>query len=166
MSGLAYVVCLRLGALSGFPDLHTLWFENAEGRSVVVSDGARISWVGTEAAARALGSDSTSLTVSEDPQVLYDVVETIEDLLDLREGAEMRVLNCLNFLDDIVLQLGIGLPGELDAVMVQTVRHLTEGESLTQLFEAVGGVSRVLALMYAYLGCVLTQSTFASIGSD
>lgn len=166
MKGLAYVVCLRLGRLSGFPDLYTLWFEDIEGRSVVVADGARISWVGSEAAARALDSDSTSLTISEDPAVLYDVVESIEDLLHFREGAEMRVLNCLNFLDDLVLQLGTDLPSELDVVMIQTVRHLTEGESLTELFNAVGGASRVLALMYAYVGCVLTQSSFAFTSSD
>lgn len=73
------------------------------------------------------------------------------------------MLSCLNFIDDLVLQLGSPIPEYLDATMVQVVRRLTEGESLTELFEGVGGSSKVLEVTYAYLGRIVANSL---VGQD
>lgn len=166
MSAPAYAVCLRLGAGSGFPELHSLWFEDEQGRNTIVSDGSRLRWERTEPLARVLANGPISLTVSDDPEVTYDLSETIEDLLRLSAGAELRVLNCLNFLDDLAIQLGTDISEEVDSVMVQAVKRLTEGESLSQLCEAVGGPSRVLELLYTYVGCVVSHSSLAAAVSE
>ncbi len=87
--------------------------------------------------------------MADDEPVVFDIVQILEDISSVRANSEGGVLSCLNFLDDLVLQLGSPIHAYLDTTMVQVVRRLTEGESLSELFVGVGGSSKVRELIYA-----------------
>lgn len=141
------------------PDLYSLWFEDSEGRNSVLSQNQRICWVTTPALARRVANDDGELVVADDGPVVYDIYEAVEGLTNPRDGSEMRVLSCLNFLDDLVLQLAIEVPEGTNSTMVQVITRLTEGETLDDLFNAVGGSSKVLDVLYGYVGRVVTHSS-------
>ena len=154
----AYTVCLRLGVTFGWPDLYTLWFEDASGKTQVLSKQGRIWWVTSPPLLNRFGRSELELNLADDEPVVYDIAQLLDAISTVQANSEESVLSCLNFLDDVVLQLGGPIPESLDRTMVQVVRRLTEGESLSELFEGVGGSPKVLELAYAYLGRIVAKS--------
>ena len=141
------MVNLRLDHSAAWANLYTLWFEDLTGRNSVVTRNGRLRWVGDEPSARLLVDELPGLVVDEEEPALFDVIQVRNDLTYQTSGSEMRVLNCLSFLDDLILQQEVAIPDGHISTMDQIIFRLTVGESLNELYDAVGGVSKVVELL-------------------
>lgn len=74
----AYAVCLRLGDKFGWSDLYTLWFEDASGKTQVLSKQGRIWWVTSRVSLSGFERPQFELSLADDEPVVYDIVQTLE----------------------------------------------------------------------------------------
>lgn len=156
----AYVIGLRVDPETELADWFTAWAEDASGQNRVATRDGRVRWSRTVEGARKLAVSAFDRPTDEDVDSICDAAATLYALATREAGQEEVALLCLNLLDDVLRSIDNApeLPG--GEVLDQIARLLTEGESLPDVVDLVGGRPVAIEPVIASLGRLFTWSNF------